>query len=117
MHVRIDGKNDPDMKNGSEKTINPSWWPKNPPEDPAVVEYMKSYIRQGHLLNAKIGGPGNERKNLTPITASTNSTHFTNIEKKVVELVGKDYAVEYRVIQDYNQRPTSMTSVTTHQRE
>lgn len=104
MWVRIDGASDPDIGSGSQKTITPNWWPTTPAETQPVVDYMNKYIKQGHLLNADIGGPGNKRKNLTPITGSTNTTHFTQIEDTVKKLVQADNIVEYRVIPDYSQQ-------------
>ncbi len=43
---------------------------------PRVQSYNKAFEgtwKQGHLLNAKLGGPGDEARNLIAITTSTNS--------------------------------------------
>jgi hypothetical protein len=43
------------------------------------------YIK-GHLLNAKLGGPA-EDKNLFPITGQANKDHNVDVEEKVKDLV------------------------------
>lgn len=52
------------------------------------------YYIQGHLLNAELGGPG-KRQNLTPITSSANSKHFSTVEKHVKKWVNTDKKVAY----------------------
>ncbi|MBV8645742.1 MAG: DNA/RNA non-specific endonuclease [Candidatus Eremiobacteraeota bacterium] len=102
MHVRIDGKNDKDLNKGSKPTTVPNWWPTG---NGAVATYFSNYMVQGHLLNNELGGPGNTMDNLTPITRSTNTTHFTKIEKDVKAAVENDDIVEYRVRPNYNIHP------------
>lgn len=101
MHVYIDGKNDPDLGKGSAPSVRPSWWPASGP----VAAYLSAYVVQGHLLNQGLGGPGDTMKNLTPITKSTNTTHFKKIEHEVKTAVNADFGVEYRVRPDYTQPP------------
>jgi hypothetical protein len=102
MHVLIHGKNDPDLGKGTVPKVTPNWWPtgNNP-----VATYFSSYMVQGHLLNQDLGGPGTTMDNLTPITRSTNTTHFTNIEKQVKQHVLNDDVVEYRVRPNYAVHP------------
>jgi hypothetical protein len=102
MHVYIDGKNDPDLGKGSSPSTTPHWWPQaGTPER----EYLRQYAVQGHLLNEHLGGPGHTMQNLTPITKSTNSTHFKKIEDIVKKGVAADYGVEYRVRATYGAGP------------
>lgn len=42
----------------------------------------KSYV-SGHMMNEKLGGPGNDGRNLTAISGTANSLQATNIEKYV----------------------------------
>ena len=93
MHVYIDGANDKDLNKGSPPSVVPNWWPTSG----AAAPYLSQYAVQGHLLNQDLGGPGNTMENLAPITRSTNTTHFTNIEKAVKTAVAQDMGVEYRV--------------------
>jgi DNA/RNA non-specific endonuclease len=102
MHVRIDGKNDPDLGKGGKPSVTPNWWPTGAG---AVATYFSQYMVQGHLLNDNLGGPGNTMKNLTPITRSTNTTHLHAVEKAVKDEVAKDNIVEYRVRPNYGTHP------------
>jgi len=43
----------------------------------------KFYIR-GHLLSWHLGGPGNEWRNLTPLSRSGNAKHSSKFEQKVI---------------------------------
>jgi hypothetical protein len=45
-----------------------------------------AYYRMGHLLNADLGGPGNDWRNLTPLSTSGNRLHSSRFEKKVQEI-------------------------------
>lgn len=102
MHVYIDGMNDPDLGKGSSPSVTPPWWPlAGTPER----DYLSQYAVQGHLLNEHLGGPGNIMENLTPITKSTNTTHFKKIEDTVKQAVAADYGVEYRVRAFYGSAP------------
>jgi hypothetical protein len=102
MHVYIDGKNDADLGKGSAPSVTPAWWPAT---GTAERNYLAQYAVQGHLLNNLLGGPGDDMKNLTPITKSTNTTHFKKIEDTVKQAVAADYGVEYRVRAFYNSHP------------
>ena len=42
----------------------------------------------GHLLNEDLGGAGNTRRNLTPITFSMNGRHFSGAERHVKNNIG-----------------------------
>lgn len=42
----------------------------------------------GHLLNQRLGGTGDTSANLTPISFSMNSRHFSHVESNIVEKVG-----------------------------
>ncbi len=60
----------------------------------------KTYIA-GHLLNERLGGPGNDPRNLTAITGSANTLQSSNIEEKVRDPVNEDgawmhYAIDVR---------------------
>jgi hypothetical protein len=48
----------------------------------------ESYIA-GHLMNEKLGGPGNEGRNLTAISGSANTLQSSNIEKFVRDPVNE----------------------------
>ncbi|KZL51214.1 hypothetical protein A2T98_03365 [Nodularia spumigena CENA596] len=102
MHVLIKGNNDPDLSKGSKPSILPSWWPAIGTTE---RNYFQQYVVQGHLLNQDLGGPGDRMENLTPITKSTNTTHFKHIEDKVKKEVNKGNWVEYRVQADYTTHP------------
>lgn len=43
----------------------------------------KVLYARGHLLNADLGGPGSEWRNLTPLSVSGNKLHSTRFESKV----------------------------------
>jgi len=58
--------------------------------------------RLGHLLNHHVGGPGNDWRNLTPITPSSNANHFYDVESNVKALVNVHKRwVKYDVKADY----------------
>lgn len=58
--------------------------------------------RLGHLLNHHIGGPGNDWRNLTPITPSANTSHLNDVERSVKALVlTHNRWVKYEVIADH----------------
>jgi hypothetical protein len=59
--------------------------------------------RLGHLLNHHIGGPGNDWRNLTPITPSANTAHLNAVERNVKTLVlTHNRWVRYEVTADYS---------------
>ena len=71
-------------ENGSEPGIeNPIWSRVNLRRQ----EGGASYYIQGHLINAKLHGPGNQLANLTPITRSANAQHSSKVEDKVKDVV------------------------------
>lgn len=41
----------------------------------------------GHLLNAELGGPGNEPRNLTPLDSAANHLHLTTTETPIKEFL------------------------------
>ena len=53
---------------------------------------------KGHLLNAQLGGPGKDARNLFPITYAANSLHYHRMEKFVQnEVNGSKYWMHYNV--------------------
>lgn len=63
----------------------------------------------GHLLNEKLGGPGNTQRNLTPITFSANKRHEARVESKVKDLVKPSLVspwAYYEVVVNYPSRRT-----------
>jgi hypothetical protein len=104
MHVYIHGKNDRDLNAGSDVGAWPTWWPDMMNASTDVLNFFSKFVVQGHLLNQRLGGPGNRLENLAPITKSTNTTHSTRIEEKVIDLVhNQDQVVEYHVEAKYDQ--------------
>lgn len=58
--------------------------------------------RLGHMLNHHVGGPGNDWRNLTPISPKANSDHLHSVEDKVKRLVNDHHRwVKYEVTADY----------------
>lgn len=49
----------------------------------------------GHLLNHKLGGPGNDARNLTAIPGDVNSEMANKVEDNVVEWVNKEHQIVY----------------------
>lgn len=78
----------------------------------------KSYV-SGHLLNEKLGGPGNDARNLTAFSGSANTLEASNIEKEVRDPVNNDGAwfhysigIEYTNAQkDYLSTDTKITKL------
>ncbi len=60
--------------------------------------------RLGHLLNHHLGGPGNDWRNLTPISPSANASHLHDVEKNIKILVDPPHKrwVWYQVVADYS---------------
>jgi len=90
--------------------LTPKHDPGQPPSSsPGVWEQIKPevlrrdgkglYVR-GHLLNEKLGGPG-EDKNLTPITYTANGDHLRDVERELKGLImapkKKQQIVHYEV--------------------
>jgi hypothetical protein len=60
----------------------------------------------GHLLNNNLGGPGDEPRNLTPITFSANATHLNRVEKDIKRIVNTEGGmVHYEVDVNYPGSP------------
>jgi hypothetical protein len=78
--------------NGSPPSVKPSWWPKGD-------AWWTAYMVQGHLLNENLGGPGNDMRNLAPISKTANSEHLHQVETLAKDAVianggSADYSVE-----------------------
>ena len=82
-----------------------------------------TYYVQGHLLNEKLGGPGTNSANLTPITGSVNGNHEATAELYVksrltlasgppakANTVEAGYLILYNVIPAYG-RPLNTTLI------
>ena len=67
-----------------------------------------SYYILGHLLNEKLGGPGNTWSNLTPLSRSGNAQHETQVEHYVKTEVEKSRIVRYEVQARYGRGATSL---------
>ena len=52
-----------------------------------LIGARQSRYRVGHLLNHHIGGSGSDWQNLTPLSASGNALHFTQVEDAVRTIV------------------------------
>lgn len=105
MSAEIYGPADPDILLGSNVgNTRPPWWPTLANgADAATIAFFSQRVVQGHLLNQELGGSGGDMKNLTPITRSTNSTHYAAMEKLIKDRVkNHDEAVQYKVTPDYN---------------
>jgi hypothetical protein len=88
---------------GSKPSVEPFWWP-HPPY--LAGDFFQKFMVQGHLLNEKIGGPGNIMDNLAPITKSANAMHEKKIENAVKSAVKSNkYVVDYHVDADYSYAP------------
>ena len=87
---------------GSDTTIDPSWWPGG----------LSGKMVQGHLWNAKVGGPGNDRQNLTPLTSSANSNHNTKVESKLKTDYNNGDLIHYVVEAKYPHTKVPHTKVT-----
>jgi hypothetical protein len=71
-------------------------WNKNR-RDQQIHAGGEKYIA-GHLLNAKLGGMGDDARNLAAIPDEANKKHYQNVEKKIEKLVNKQHAwVYYKV--------------------
>ena len=61
-----------------------------------------SYVRM-HMLNGRLGGPGNTKENLVPGSASLNSHHSTHFEEPAIRILNKGYRIkDYWVRVRYN---------------
>ena len=67
------------------------------------IDTRQGRYRLGHLLNHHIGGPGNDWRNLTPITPSANTSHLNDVERSVKTLVlTHNRWVKYEVTAEYS---------------
>ena len=88
-----------DHGEGSEPSVEPPVW--------ANVNQRRKGKRLyvlGHLMSEKLGGPGDDVRNLTPITFSANALHRNRVEEKVEDLVDHTRPkkmVHYEVEVDY----------------
>jgi hypothetical protein len=74
------------LGSGSPPSVKPSWWPAL---DTDIGKWFYKFMVQGHLLNQNLGGPGNEKKNLTPLARTTNTKHEKSSETHVKNAVIK----------------------------
>jgi Domain of unknown function (DUF4157)/DNA/RNA non-specific endonuclease len=85
----------PDHKLGTEPETGGVWHARTAALD-AIFD-KDSHIA-GHLLNHQLGGPGNDSRNLAPITSSANGVHKNQVESHIKRLVNVHHAwVYYRV--------------------
>jgi hypothetical protein len=74
------------------------------------VNRRQGKYRLGHLLNHHIGGPGNDWRNLTPITPKANSDHLHQVETDVKTLINDHKRwVYYEVKPDYSGTAPALT--------
>lgn len=80
----------------------PSWWTANKPTS-------GSYWVRGHLLNHNIGGPGDDQRNLTPITKKANHDHLKLVETAAKKASAAGWGLDYTVEPKYdNVGPTNL---------
>lgn len=90
-----------DIPQGGPPSVRPPWWP-----SPSSTWWSNNLV-QGHLLNHNIGGPGDDMRNLAPITKTANSDHLRNVEKAIKSAVTTNAAkMYYKVDVDYSSAPT-----------
>jgi len=65
------------------------------------------YVR-GHLLNHHIGGPGNDPRNLTPITYRANGDHQRSVETHIKTHIRNGGYAKYTVIVNYPSTPLTV---------
>jgi hypothetical protein len=94
------------LTTGSEADAKPDWW-KDMLNEPGIDKtWISNNLRQGHLLNHLVGGPGTDMKNLVPFSASANGQHSWGIERKLKEAVNVDKSsVLYQAFADYATSP------------
>jgi hypothetical protein len=100
------------LQNGCATSMNATIYPKSddlegstvdawPPWWAAAAPTSGSFWVQGHLLNMKLGGPG-EPRNLTPITKKANARHHSFIEQHVKAAAKKGDGIDYSVLVHYD---------------
>ncbi|WP_251023002.1 DNRLRE domain-containing protein [Streptomyces sp. ISL-10] len=73
---------------------------------------MKSGMHRGHLLANRLGGDGEDRRNLVPLYARVNTPEMRDIEKEIAERIQGSETILYSVIPHYGNGgnvPTSLT--------
>lgn len=96
---------------GSTPSVRPPWWQQMMTDPATDGGWVSRNVVQGHLLNHKMGGPGNDMRNLTPFAKSTNAQHHANVEKAAKTLKsgtnqqGVGNIVRYTVKVDYSNSP------------
>jgi|GEM_PF-6504582 len=93
-----------DTNGGSPVSVLPNWWPQGPAR--TAEDFVRENFVQGHLLNEKLGGPGNTMQNLTPLTRSTNSQMSASLESLAKKYLQQGYGIKYWVQADYSSTPT-----------
>jgi hypothetical protein len=84
----------------------------NAPIWPELVDLRRNgrrlYVR-GHLLNHHVGGPGDDPRNLTPLTYVANGDHLRMVEKDIKRVVNDEKGmVHYEVHVDYPSTPLAV---------
>jgi hypothetical protein len=97
--------NDTHRVNGSPPSVRPSWWQAMHNDPGTDSGWVSRNVVQGHLLNEKLGGPGNDMRNLTPFAKDTNSKHHSNVEKMAKAADARGDIVYYKVLVDYSKAP------------
>lgn len=69
-----------------------------------------SYYVLGHLLNQRLGGPGNTWGNLTPLSRSGNAQHEAQVEHQVKTAVDQNKTVRYKVEPIYGRAVSALLS-------
>ena len=67
----------------------------------ATSSSTASFYVLGHLLNERLGGPGNTWGNLTPLSRSGNAQHETQVENQVKASVDRGNTICYEVRVNY----------------
>ena len=81
----------------------PTWWTTaNKPSN-------SNFWVRGHLLNHNLGGPGDDKRNLTPITKKANSAHLHLVETAAKTASRQGWGLDYTVEAKYdNVGPTQL---------
>jgi hypothetical protein len=63
--------------------------------------------KRGHMLNRLLGGPGEEARNITPLTGSANGLHNTRVESHIKKLMNENAGaiLHYEVHVNYPSAP------------
>jgi hypothetical protein len=91
---------------GSAPSVRPSWWATMMADWKTTNSaWVSRNVVQGHLLNERLGGPGNDMRNLTPFAKSTNAQHHANVEKAAKAIKARNNILHYVVAVDYSSAP------------